>query len=1211
MGRLTNNELCSIVLTWSRLYPDQYSTPEDTTKTLLARRPKSAHLGPKLNRMFKKFRKSSSFQSKAPERPSNQNLGAPIHRASGIVQEVSSGTHQRQLQRLIGQLTEQTQRIMRHAYSWIKYAAEPLTPEILTEAIKCSLPEEMAQLVRAQGDEDFADFVQDTMRGIIIRDGRDIRFSDDAFYDVSVTGKHYDEQKQIHRSHADMATVCLRYLLGTEGQTMLHSLSVESHGLDENDWFWSPIMLPRHSLVSYALRFWTVHYQAAGAYRPIDLATELFEDSHKRGAWTEALYVVSNPFTRIHRDYISPLPYMAMFGLDDLIRRQIDNEERQDYLYEDHWLAIIEAARNGHKNTVTLLLKYTETGFGFLAEAIDWAASYGEKGALDCLVSEAQEIENFRWPHFILDRAVAAGLDDLVSALVQAGQDLNERDSYGHDHAIHAAVIYGQNRTLKVLLNTGRVDVELRNNAGESAFELAIKIGSPQSAQYLLDAGARVDNVGDVGELLSSAISWGNHQTVRMMTDFAIFDDDQINSALSHAAMHGHMECTRILLDKGADPNGSTLSGSALYQAIVDGPFPEICRMLLEKGADPNQPVVDDLTHLGLFKHSKAKPTLLTIAIMAKSLSVVSILLDYGATINATEVDANESPLSAAMVFGQRDIVDLLLERGADPNLGGGDLSFNGPPLLIACHFMPEASLIDSLIKHGVNTRCTVARNGWSALHAAHCRSHLLPLLLANGLDINVKDNVNCTVLLLAAKFGEVETVEVLLKQTNPKADLEVMVTREPTDTALHISCQYGQGDIVTLLLEAGADINCQRSDGKFPLGLLLASDISHAKCEEIATLMLKRGPDMGLADNEANTALHNVKSDTPLSVVMRLVEEGAPVNTINELGYSPLAWAVKCGNTKVARYLTTVKGVQSAVYHPTFGSILHMAAASSTLEVVRQLVRTGAEHSIVDPVFGESVLYSAVGNENKQECRKITRYLVEEVGVNIDAPGGEWVCPLLRVVAENYESDSLLKYLLRHGARTDQADSLGLTVVHWAVLHERIDRLEVLLKFGAGFSIADNYGRTPLHFAAGMNNLPIVKRLLRGLPTGVDVPNVNFADVDGWTPLMWACRATGDDVARLLVEDYKAPVDVRSKDAEWSPLKIAHLYGWLHELTEFLVPESETQDIDKTRETEPGDHSSQTCVGCKMVWDASPLPLPSPKTPFLMKGSIYVHENC
>lgn len=1135
--------------------------------------------------MFQKFRKSSSLQSKVLERPSNQNIGDPTHRPSGTVQEVSSGTHQRQLQRLIGPLTEQTQRIMRHAYNWIKYAAEPLTPEILTEAITWSFPEEMAQLGRAQGNEDFAEFVQDTMRGIISRDGRDIRFSDDAFYDVSITGKLHDEPKQTHRAHADMANVCLRYLLGVEGQTMLRSLSVESHAMDENDWSWSPIMLPRHSLVSYALRFWTVHYQAAGAYRPIDLATELFEDSRKRGAWTEALYVISNPFRRIHRDYISPLPYMAMFGLDDLIRRHIDNEERQDYLYEDHWLAIIEAARNGHRKTVTLLLKHTETGFGFLAEAIDWAASYGEGGAMDCLVSEAQQIENFMWPRFVLDRAVAAGLDDLVSALVQTGYDLYERDTYNQDHATHSAVVYSQNRALEILLDIGRVDVELRNITGESALELAIKIGSPELARCLLDAGSSFDNLQDIGKVLNSAISWGNHQGVRIITDSATFDDDQINSALSLAAMLGHKECTRLLLDKGADPNGSPQSRCALYEAIAGGPFPEICRMLLEKEANPNQPVVDDLDHLGLFKHSKAKPTLLTVAIMARSMSVASMLLDYGATINPTEADANESPLSAAMVFGQRDIVDLLLERGADPNLGGGDVSFNGPPLMIACLFMPEVSLIDSLIKHGVNIRCTMARNGWSALHVAHCHSHLLPILLTNGVDINVTDDVNCTVLLLAAKFGETETVEVLLKQTNPKADLEVMVTREPTDTALQISCQCGQGDIVNLLLEAGADINRQRSDGKFPLGLVLSSDMSNAKCEDIVTHMLKQRPDMSLADNEANTVLHNIKSDTSLSVVMRLVEEGAPVNTINELGYSPLAWAVKCGNTKVARYLMNVKGVQSAVYHPTFGSILHMAVASSTLEVVRQLVRTGAEHSIVDPVFGESVLYSAVGNENSQECRKITRYLVEEVGVDIDSPGGEWFCPLLRVVAENYESDSLLKYLLRHGARTDQADTLGLTVVHWAVLHERIDRLEMLLKFGAGSSVADNYGRTPLHFAAGMNNLPLVQRLLRDFSiSGVDVPNVDVADMDGWTPLMWACRAMGDDVARLLVEDYNASVAVRSHDAEWSPLKIAHVCGWPEELTEILIPDTEIRDSDETRETEPGDNSNQTCAGCKMV---------------------------
>lgn len=1181
-------------LTCTRKYPTQSGGTEDRVHRLLIKRPEFAHLSPQISRIFEKFRNVPNLQEAVLKWLGNLEPGASTEEASAIIREVSSDAHHKFVQGLIDQLSVERQQIVTQAYEWIRYAAEPLTLEILAEAVSISLPEEMAQLQHVQSPEEFGGVLEQSMEGVILLDGRDMKFSDENFYE---TARSDGMRNQACHSHADMATVCLRYLLGTDGQTMLRYLSVEGQGMDD-DLSWSPIMLPRHSLVSYALRFWTVHYQAAGEYRPSDLASELFEDTCKRRVWSEAAYVVSNPFTRIQKEYISALPYMAMLGLEDLVRKQIEGENRQDGRNQDHWLAIVEAARNGHGEMVTLLLEHTEMDVAGLAEAIHWAANYGEGGALDPLISKALRHEGFRWPPFILNRAVVAGLESLVSALAQADYDMNEEDSDGRGRAAHTAVQSCQARALKIILDSGRVDLTLENDQGKSLMILAIEAGNPESIRHLIAAAVSVgDSRAMLDQSLLKAIWWPSPEALEVIIDAHIQDDSDIVNKIYdgeqmlipviEAASRGYAACVRVLLDKGADPNAVDQNGSALYQAVGD--YALECRILLEKGANPNQSAADDPVYDG-------KDMLLIRAIETRDKFLVEMLLDHGAEINVADPSrvALDTPLSAAVNCLDYDIVEMLLERGADPNLVSEDKHGSESPLFVAASRESSPRIAQLLVNHGARLGW-VRSDGWTMMHAAFHAHEMLSYFLANGADVNATDKRNWTALMLAAQENKTESMEVLLNQADPKADVEVRSTDDSTDTALHLACSQGHSEAVRLLLEAGADVNRQASTGRFPLGFFLDSEPPQPACEDTVELMLKRKPNLGLADNQQYTVLHGIMPTTPLSAVMRLVEEGAPVNTFDINGYNPLATAVSHGNIAVARYLTTVKGSQSDAYHPNFGSILHMAAATSTLEMVRQLVRTGAEHSLVDPGFGETVLYSAVGNADKKERRNIVRYLVEELGVDVNAPGGRLGYPLLRVVHQykgGYENKghSLPKYLLRKGARLNQGDSHGRTAAHWAVIKHRIRLLRhVLSKYGVDLAARDNYGRTPLHFAAPKWTTEMVVYILEEHPNGPKPSLINAADSDGWTPLMWACRAGISEVAEVLVKKYGADVHVRSKDGEWSALKIALLHGWVNVFPEFLVPSVDAEGredsrVTRDKETAPGKRREVDCVGCEAV---------------------------
>jgi ankyrin repeat protein len=82
---------------------------------------------------------------------------------------------------------------------------------------------------------------------------------------------------------------------------------------------------------------------------------------------------------------------------------------------------------------------------------------------------------------------------------------------------------------------------------------------------------------------------------------------------------------------------------------------------------------------------------------------VVTLLLDRGASVNevSQKHDAGTA-LHAACVSGFDDTVNLLLKRGANPNLGGGDLSCP----IIAATDNAEASIVEMLVKAQV--KCNV-----------------------------------------------------------------------------------------------------------------------------------------------------------------------------------------------------------------------------------------------------------------------------------------------------------------------------------------------------------------------------------------------------------------------------------------------------------------------------------------------------------------------
>lgn len=311
---------------------------------------------------------------------------------------------------------------------------------------------------------------------------------------------------------------------------------------------------------------------------------------------------------------------------------------------------------------------------------------------------------------------------------------------------------------------------------GYTPLEYAVEKGKLEIVQTLLSIGVNI-NVGATQFPLDIAVQAGRADITLAFLEAGAEVNRNIGEGwtlLMSAANAGHLNIVKLLVEKGANINATTEHGvSALMCAAREG-WQEVFNYLAPLTSPEIREQVVKKLPAGLLHRHRENNKFTNNFILAAGqgdVDVVRNAISAGVDIDAIDADGNHA-LHFATLHCRLDVVRLLVEAGA--NLEIKHSRYETTPLITAVE-RGRPEIVQFLIDSGADVHVKLEGDTLLALVVKQAVSwkqterklkymDIIQILIQAGVDVNIKDFSGRTVIEIATQIGEIEIVQILQK---------------------------------------------------------------------------------------------------------------------------------------------------------------------------------------------------------------------------------------------------------------------------------------------------------------------------------------------------------------------------------------------------------------------------------------------------------------
>ena len=632
--------------------------------------------------------------------------------------------------------------------------------------------------------------------------------------------------------------------------------------------------------------------------------------------------------------------------------------------------------------------------------------------------------------------------------------DINAQDSTKQSVISDLQSIFHQYDDIQELFFQGDVssfDINARDSHGKTLLHHACEYGLTEGVSVLLANNAQADICDKKGyaplhyacqnnhihyDICKILIKWDPTLTLTQGgsgSGSTVTSQDEFNRKLLHyTCIHGDFDIVDNLLKAGADPCArDKLGNNPMHYACENGHL-QCVRQLIATSQNPNG-LLQIPNNDGVTPLSMKTPsggTILHIACENGDVYVAAKLLQAGADTNLSDV-FGFTPLSVRTDNGGT-ILHVACEKG-DINLVKKLLKAGADPNVTdEFGFTPLMRAVVSTSTSGITTN--VVSSIITALCYSECNVNA-SFVPSSPSDSNVHYCEGSTALHMAIDERRVDSLCIQTLVDNGAAlDARDVHGRTP----LHIASMQGHHSLTPLLAPSSKSFHFKDNDGCTPL--YYACKNSHVKCIRKFTVQCPDiiGDLMKIANNDGTTPL-SVRTDSG-------------------------------------------------------GTILHVACDKGDINLVKKLLKAGADPNVTDE-FGFTPLMRAVVSTSTS-------------GITTDV-----VCPIIIALCDS-KCNVNATFVPSKPSDSNVHYCEGSTALHMAIDEWAVDRLcvQALVDHGAALDARDVHGRTPLHIASIRGHHPLIK-LLAPSPE-----SFHFKDNDGCTPLYYACKNSHLELIRNFI---------------------------------------------------------------------------------------------